>query len=69
MLSFPGVSADRAERLRALADMGHAVTLERESGGVERCIVSSERRRVIGTGATADAAAADALARWEADPA
>lgn len=68
MLSFPGVRAERAERLRALADMGCAVTLERETGGEERCIVSSERRRVIGTGATPDAAAADALARWGADP-
>ncbi len=68
MLSFPGVRAERAERLRALADMGCAVTLERETGGEERCIIASERRREIGIGATPDDAAADALARWEADP-
>ncbi len=69
MLSFPGVRADRAERLRALADVGCAVTLERETGGEERCIVASDRRRVIGTGATPDDAAADALSQWGADPA
>lgn len=68
MLSFPGVSADRADRLRQLADVGCAVTLEREEGGEERCIIASRGRRVIGTGATADAAAADALEMWSADP-
>lgn len=68
MLSFPGVSADRAERLRALADVGCAVTLEREAGDVERCIISARGRRVIGTGATADEAAADALSQWSAEP-
>ena len=68
MLSFSGVSAERAVRLRELADVGCAVSIEREPGGEERCIIASRGRRVIGTGATADAAAADALERWGAGP-
>ncbi len=68
VLSFPGVGAGHAVRLRELADVGCAVTIERETGGDERCIIASRGRRVIGTGATADAAAADALERWSADP-
>lgn len=66
MLRFPGIAAERAERLRALADMGCAVTIERPLGeDGELCIVAGRGRRVIGRGPDADAAAADALARWD----
>lgn len=68
MLSFPGVSADLAVRLRELADVGCAVTVQRETDGEESCIIASRGRQVVGTGATADAAATDALERWSADP-
>lgn len=66
MLSFPGVSADRAERLRGMADAGHAVTIERPLGAEGHvCLIDFRGRRVEGQGQTADAAAADALARWD----
>ncbi len=64
MLSFPGVRADRAVKLRELADVGWAVSIQREAESEERCIIEGRGRRVIGTGATADAAATDALERW-----
>lgn len=64
MLSFPGVGAERALALRELADLGIAVDLERETDREERCIIDGRGRRVVGTGPTADAAAADALERW-----
>ena len=68
MLSFPGVAADRAVRLRELVDLGCAVTIERPLGeDGEVCVIERHGRRVTGRGATADDAAADALARWE-DP-
>lgn len=66
MLSYPGVAAERAVRLRELADVGWAVSIERpldESG--ELCVIEGHGRRVIGRGESADAAAADALARLE----
>ena len=66
MLSYTGVSADRALALRGLVDLGIAVDLEREAGGEERCIIEGRGRRVDGTGPSADAAAADALERWKA---
>ena len=66
MLSFPGVDADRARRLRELADMGCAVTIERPLGETgEMCVIEDRGRRAVGRGADADAAAADALARWD----
>lgn len=64
MLSFPGVSADRAVALRELAEVGCAVSIERETESEERCIIDGRGRRAVGTGPTADAAAADALERW-----
>jgi hypothetical protein len=68
MLSFPGVSAEHAERLRVLADSGCAVAIERplgEEGDV--CIIEGRGRRVTGRGPDASAAAADALACWDGD--
>jgi hypothetical protein len=66
MLSFEGVEPDRAVRLRALADIGFAITIERPLGEKgELCVIEGKGRRVIGRGATADAAAADALAQWD----
>jgi hypothetical protein len=68
VLSFPGVAAQRAARLRELADLGCAVTIERPLGeGGEVCIIERHGRRVTGRGATADESAIEALARWE-DP-
>jgi len=68
VLSYPGVAAERAVKLRELADVGWAVTLERPLGEeVELCVIEGRGRRVIGRGASADDAAADALARLE-DP-
>jgi hypothetical protein len=69
VLSFPGVAAERAARLRGLADVGCAVTIERplhEDGEV--CVIERHGRRITGRGATADEAAADALSLWD-DPA
>ena len=66
MLSYTGVSADRALALRGLVAVGIAVDLERGGGGEERCIIDGRGRRVVGTGPSADAAAADALERWKA---
>jgi hypothetical protein len=66
VLSFPGVAAERAVRLRELVDVGCAVTLERllgERGDV--CVIEHHGRRVTGRGAGPDEAAADALARWD----
>lgn len=66
MLSFPGVSAGRADRLRRLTDMGCAVTIGRPLGEEgEVCLIEFRNRRVTGRGATPDAAAADALAQWD----
>ena len=66
MLSFPGVSAGRAVRLRELVDVGCAVTIERPLGEEgEVCVIERHGRRVTGRGANADEAAADALARWD----
>lgn len=66
MLSFPGVSAEHAERLRVLADAGCAVAIERPLGeDGELCVIEGRGRRVAGRGPDADAAAADALARWD----
>jgi len=68
MLSFEGVEPDRGVRLRALADLGYALTIERLLGEEgELCVIEGKGRRVLGRGATADAAAADALSQWE-DP-
>jgi hypothetical protein len=68
VLSFPGVSAARAVRLRELADMGCGVSIERPLGeGGELCVIEGRGRQVSGRGATADEAAAEALARWD-DP-
>ncbi len=67
MLSFEGVEAGRAVRLRGLVDVGWAVTIERplrEEG--ERCVIEGHGVRVVGRGADADAAARDALARFDA---
>lgn len=64
MLSYTGVAAERAIRLRALADVGWAVSIERPLGeDADICVIEGHGRRVIGRGADADAAAADALAR------
>jgi hypothetical protein len=61
-----GVSSDRAVRLRELADLGCAVTVERELGtDDEICVVSIGERRVLGRGKNADDAVADALAQWD----
>jgi len=66
MLSFEGIGAERAVRLRALVDVGWAVTIERPLGERgEVCIIEGHEMRVVGRGATADAAAADALARLD----
>lgn len=66
MLRYVGVSSDRAVRLRELADLGCAVTVERELGTDDDiCVVSLGERRVLGRGTTADAAVADALAQWD----
>lgn len=68
VLSFPGVVAERTERLRALVDAGCAVAIERPLGEEgEICIIERRGRRVVGRGPDADAAAADALQRWEGD--
>lgn len=64
MLSYTGVAAERAVQLRELADVGWAVSIERLLGEeAELCVIEGHGRRVIGRGASADAAAADALAR------
>jgi hypothetical protein len=70
MLSFEGVAAERAVRLRALADVGWAVSIGRASGDDgELCVIEGHDRRFTGRGPDADAAAADALARFdERDP-
>jgi hypothetical protein len=70
MLSFEGVEAGRAVRLRALADVGWAVSIERPLGEEgELCLIEGHGRRLLGRGPTADAAAAEALARFdEQDP-
>jgi hypothetical protein len=69
VLSFPGVSAERAARLRALVDVGCAVTIERPLGEEgEVCVIERHGRRVTGPGPGADDAAADALARWDDGP-
>ncbi|HSJ73178.1 MAG TPA: hypothetical protein VK904_02585 [Miltoncostaeaceae bacterium] len=66
MLSFPGVAAGRAVRLRELVDVGCAVTIERPLGEEgEVCVIERHGRRVTGRGPSADEAAADALARWD----
>jgi hypothetical protein len=66
MLSFEGVDAARAVRLRALVDLGWAVSIERPLGeDGEVCIIEDHQVRVVGRGPTADAAAADALARLD----
>jgi len=68
MLSFEGVHPEHAVRLRALADVGFAITIERPLGEKgELCVIEGKGRRVIGRGATADTAVVDALAQWE-DP-
>ena len=67
MLSYPGVGAEHALALRGLADLGIAVELERVGEGEERCIIEGRGRKIVGSGPTADAAAADALALWSAD--
>jgi hypothetical protein len=67
VLTHMGVNHERSRRLRTLADIGCAVTIERANDTGEWCIVEHQGRRVIGVGATADAAAADALEQWEAD--
>ncbi len=66
MLSFEGIEAGRAARLRALVDVGRAVAVERPLGqDGEVCIIEGPQGRVTGRGPTADAAAADALARLD----
>ena len=61
MLSFEGIEAGRAVRLRALVDVGWAVAIERPLGEEgEVCIIEDREVRVVGRGPTADAAAADA---------
>jgi hypothetical protein len=64
VLTYSGVTSAHAARLKALAGMGCAVSIERETDSEERCIIESHGQRVIGVGATADAAAADALEQW-----
>ena len=66
MLSFEGVEAGRAVRLRELADVGWAVSIERPLGeDGEICIIEGRRGRIVGRGASADQAAEDALARFD----
>ena len=66
MLSFEGVDAGRAVRLRALADVGWAVSIERALGEEgELCVIEGRGRRLVGRGPSADAAASDALARFD----
>jgi hypothetical protein len=68
VLSYTGVAAERAARLRALVDVGWAVSIEHSlDEDTSLCVIEGHGRRVIGRGADADAAAADALARL-ADP-
>ena len=55
-------------KLRELADVGWAVLIERPLGeDADLCVIEGRGRRVIGRGESADAAAADALARLK-DP-
>jgi hypothetical protein len=66
MLRLTGVEPERALALRRLMDLGCAVALERplqEAG--EICVIEGRGHKIVGRGATADAAAADALARWK----
>lgn len=66
MLRYVGVSSDRAVRLRELADLGCAVTVERELGTDDDiCVVTLGERRVLGRGKTPDDAVGDALAQWD----
>jgi hypothetical protein len=68
VLSYTGVAAERATRLRALIRVGWAVSIERaRDEDASLCVIEGHGRRVIGRGADADAAAADALTRL-ADP-
>jgi hypothetical protein len=68
VLSYPGVAAERAVKLRELADVGWAVSIERPLGeDADLCVIEGRGRRVIGRGESADAAAAEALARLK-DP-
>ncbi len=63
MLSYTGVEAGRAARLRELIDVGWAVSIERAlEEDLSLCVIEGHGRRIIGRGADADAAAADALA-------
>lgn len=69
MLRFEGIDAERALRLRALVDLGCAVSVERPLGADgEVCIIEHHGLRVVGRGSSADEAAADALAQWEDGP-
>jgi hypothetical protein len=67
VLSFEGVEAGRAVRLRELTDLGWGVSIERPLGADgEICIIEEDRGlRIVGRGPSADAAAADALARLD----
>lgn len=68
MLSYEGVEAGRAVRLRALADIGWAVSIDRPLGEEgERCIIEGHGMRAVGRGPSADAAAADALAHLDGE--
>ena len=65
MLRLTGVEPERALALRRLMDLGCSVALERplrEEG--EICVIEGRGHKIVGRGPTADAAAADALARW-----
>ena len=66
MLRLTGVDSERALALRALMDVGCSVALERPLGEQgEICVIEGRGHQVVGRGPTADAAAADALAKWE----
>ena len=67
MLSYPGVGAEHALALRALADLGIAVELERVAEGEELCVIEGRGRKIVGRGPTAAAAAADALGAWRSE--
>jgi hypothetical protein len=66
VLSFEGVEPGRAVRLRELTDLGWGVSIERPLGSEgEICIIEDRGLRIVGRGPSADAAAADALARLD----
>lgn len=67
MLRYVGVSAERAARLRELADLGCSIHLERVEGPGDphHCVLTLGERRSEGRGEGADEAVVAALADWD----